>query len=148
VAILWRDIQMVERVTFDGQKQRDALTGFQAASGIDATTAARAVHLSYPQYNRYLWGKLPLRTDQIPLFAAAYGISKAELTRALGLMDDEIDPVLRERVIAALGPEAERRTPEYIDEVTLRLSQQDEDVREDALRELYEDKHAVAPSSC
>ena len=47
MALLWRDIQMVERVTFDGQKQRDALTGFQAASGIDATTAARAVHLSY-----------------------------------------------------------------------------------------------------
>lgn len=138
---------MSERVTFDGKKQRAALERFQKDAGLDATTAALAVHLSYPQYNRYLWGKLPLRTDQIAQFAATYGITKADLTRALGLMDDEIDPILRERVIDALGPEAERRAPEYIDEVTLRLSEQADEVREDALRELHEDTRSGVSTS-
>lgn len=76
------------RAAFDGRRQRDALTAYQKRAGLDATTAAKAVHLSYPQYNRYLWGSVPLRTDQIRLFADAYGIAQADLTRALGLMDE------------------------------------------------------------
>lgn len=79
-----------EKVPFDGQRQRDALTELQKRAGLEATAAAQAVNLSYPQYNRYLWGRVPLRTDQIRTFAAAYGVSKADLTRALGLLDDEV----------------------------------------------------------
>jgi hypothetical protein len=84
VAVIWQD----RRVTFDGQRQRAALERFQEATELDATAIARAVGLSYPQYNRYRWGRLPLRTDQIPVFAAAYGVTTATLTQALGLMDD------------------------------------------------------------
>jgi len=79
---------VVRRPVFDGQKQRTALETFQKDAGIDATTAAKSVGLSYPQYNRYLWGRVPLRTDQIATFAAAYRVSSADLSRALGLMDE------------------------------------------------------------
>lgn len=91
MAVRWQDVDVSERPPFDGQRQRDALTRFQGEAGIDATVAARAVNLSYPQYNRYLWGRLPLRTDQIPAFAAAYGVATATLTRALGLLDEPAD---------------------------------------------------------
>jgi hypothetical protein len=80
---------VMDRPTFDGQRQRDALKALQESSGRDATAVARDVGLSYPQYNRYLWGRVPLRTDQIATFAAAYGATSAELSRALGLLDDE-----------------------------------------------------------
>lgn len=95
---------VADRQTFDGQRQRDALTAFQKAAGMDATMGARAVGLSYPQYNRYLWGRVPLRTDQIPSFAAAYGITKAELSQALGLFDDADLPSLCQRAREAVGP--------------------------------------------
>lgn len=90
MAVIWQDVRVGDRSAFDGQRQADALSGFQKAAGLDATKAARAVSLSYPQYNRYLWGQVPLRTDQIAAFAAAYGVKKAELTRALGLLDDAV----------------------------------------------------------
>lgn len=93
----------VDRPGFDGEQQREALTALQKAAGLEATAAAQAVGLSYPQYNRYLWGRVPLRTDQISAFAAAYKVSRAELTRALGLLDDEVDPAIRERFDAAAG---------------------------------------------
>jgi hypothetical protein len=93
----------VNRPGFDGEQQREALTALQKAAGLEATAAAQAVGLSYPQYNRYLWGHVPLRTDQISAFAAAYKVSRAELTRALGLLDDEVDPAIRERFDEAAG---------------------------------------------
>jgi hypothetical protein len=91
VAVCRRDVDVEYRDTAAGQRQHEALSRFQRDAGLDATQAARTVGLSYPQYNRYLWGRLPLRTDQIPRFAAAYGVPKSELTRALGLLDDAMD---------------------------------------------------------
>jgi hypothetical protein len=87
VAVLCQDVRVGYRDTAAGERQHAALSRFQQESKLDATTIARAVGLSYPQYNRYLWGKLPLRTDQITTFARAYGIPRAELTRELGLLD-------------------------------------------------------------
>lgn len=99
-----RGVQVtVDRPGFDGERQREALDALQKAAGLQATTAAQAVGLSYPQYNRYLWGQVPLRTDQIPAFAAAYKVSKAELIRALGLLDEAVDPAIRERFNEAAG---------------------------------------------
>lgn len=83
----------MDRATFDRRRQREALTEFQKRAGLDATAAAQAVHLSYPQYNRYLWGRVPLRTDQIQRFASAYGVRQAELTRALGLLEEPDEAV-------------------------------------------------------
>ena len=101
MTVLAQYVVMVRRSVFDGQRQREALEALQKAAGIDATTAAKGVGLSYPQYNRYLWGKTPLRTDQVATFSAVYGVTKAELSRALGLMDDEVDPAIRERFTGA-----------------------------------------------
>jgi hypothetical protein len=84
-----------QKPPFDGGRQADALSKLQDAAGLEATEAAQKVALSYPQYNRYLWGKLPLRTDQFKLFADAYGVTVAALTCALGLLDDAPDPTLR-----------------------------------------------------
>lgn len=100
----------MERAAFDGRRQREALTDLQQRAGLDATSAAQAVHLSYPQYNRYLWGHVPLRTDQIRLFAMAYGVSPAELTRALGLLDEET-PASWDMAAALRGHVLERDIP-------------------------------------
>lgn len=68
---------------FDGGRQREVLTALQKASERDATAVARDVHLSYPQYNRYLWGQLPLRSDQFRTFAAAYDVPVWTMLRLL-----------------------------------------------------------------
>lgn len=107
----WADIdvakrparQRIQKPAFDGDRQAKALSELQEAAGIDATVAAQLVGLSYPQYNRYLWGRVPLRTDQFRAFAEAYGVTRAALARALGLMDDEVDPVLEARLAGVLG---------------------------------------------
>lgn len=72
-------VTVSERPRFDGQQQREALTTLQRGSGKDATTVAQEVHLSYPQYNRYLWGRIPLRVDQFESFAKAYGVTPRDL---------------------------------------------------------------------
>lgn len=128
------DRAVIDRPTFDGQRQRDALTAAQKRSGRDATDVAHEVGLSYPQYNRYLWGRLPLRTDQIAAFAAAYRITKAELSRALGLMDDEDLAALRERAIAVLGPE----NAAVADDVARGLLGHTDDVRDAALASMQD----------
>jgi hypothetical protein len=55
-----------------------------------------------------------LRTDQIADFAAAYGVTTAHLTRALGLLDDEHD-TLRARAVEAIGPTWAEQMPEMAD---------------------------------
>lgn len=80
---------MVGRATWDGQRQRRALAALVDASPHDATELARMAGLSYPQFLRYVWGKVPLRTDQIPVFAAALGVTTAALVSDLGLLDAE-----------------------------------------------------------
>lgn len=45
--------------------------------------------MSDPNYRRYVAGRVPLRYDQFAAFAGAYGVTVAELTRSIGLLDDE-----------------------------------------------------------
>lgn len=85
------------RARFDGVRQRDALARFQKASGYEATEIAARVGLSYNQYLRYVWGKAPLRLDQVETFARAYGITPRTLTDAI-LPADEPGAILRERL--------------------------------------------------
>lgn len=84
-------VTVADRPTFDGTRQREALTALQRASGRDATAIAKDVGLSYPQYNRYLWGHLPLRLDQVEPFAFAYGTSPRRLVDLI-LRDDISEP--------------------------------------------------------
>lgn len=125
-------------------QQSEALSGLQDAAGLEATTAAGLVGLSYPMYNRYLWGQVPLRTDQIPVFAKAFRVSTADLTRALGLMDDEVDPALLERIndaMAPLGvPESTRR------EAAKRLAEVPTDAQDDILGELVQMSREQQPT--
>jgi transcriptional regulator with XRE-family HTH domain len=123
VAALVQERRVTDRPRFDGRRQREALTGLQKASGLDATTVARAVNLSYPQYNRYLWGRVPLRTDQIADFAAAYGVPTAELIRALGLLD----PAPEETII-------ELRLSPNEDEMLQQVEGLPDEIREQMLR--------------
>lgn len=136
MVVLWQDECVRYRDTAAGQQQREALARFQKDAGLDATVAAGLVGLSYPQYNRYLWGKLPLRTDQVPLFAAAYGITKAELTRALGLLDDEIDPALRARAAEAVGPDLAPEMAATVDQMARVLKPRDPKFQDDVLRQV------------
>lgn len=47
------------------------------------TKLAGALNLSYDQYARYVNGDTPLRVEQIPLFASAYGINERILGHAI-----------------------------------------------------------------
>jgi hypothetical protein len=75
------------REAFDGDRQREVLTKLQTRSGYEATELSHRVGLSYPQYLRYVWGKLPLRADQLPAFARAYGVSPIDLAAEIAGQD-------------------------------------------------------------
>jgi transcriptional regulator with XRE-family HTH domain len=128
----------VDRPGFDGERQREALQALQKAAGLEATAVAQAVGLSYPQYNRYLWGRVPLRTDQISAFAAAYKVSRAELTRALGLLDDEpvsaLDASIREALAGAKAAGGQRG----LDQIADSLAPLSDEDREHVLRTVSE----------
>lgn len=83
---------MTRRADYDGRKQREALRALQRASGRTATEIAYEVGMSDPQYRRYLAGSAMLRVDQLEPFARAFGVTVADLSRRLGLMDDEAAP--------------------------------------------------------
>lgn len=74
---------MTARGKFNGIEQRAALVKFQEESGRAPTEIAADLGLSDPQYRRYVWGKLPLRTDQFAPFARAYGIPVRRLIEAV-----------------------------------------------------------------
>ena len=131
-------VAVADKPVFDGQQQRQALEALQKAAGIDATAAARSVGLSYPQYNRYLWGRVPLRTDQIRTFAQAYGVTTAALTRALGLLDDEPDAVLLARVAEALGACSDDATARAVERELTQLAPR---WRDELLADIAADDH-------
>ncbi len=78
---------MVGRTAFNGDRQRVVLSKLQKRSGMGATEVARAVGLSYPQYLKYAWGKVPLRSDQLATFAAVYGVDPLDLSAELNGAD-------------------------------------------------------------
>lgn len=78
---------MTARDAFDGGRQRVVLSKLQRRAGLSATEVARDVDLSYPQYLRYVWGKLPIRSDQVERFAAAYGVTPLDLAAELSGVD-------------------------------------------------------------
>ena len=116
---------MPARTAFDGRVQRAALTDLQARSGKTATDLASEVGLSDPQYRRYVWGKLPIRSDQLSSFASAYGVTVPELSSALGFCGE---PDLR----AALSSMFSR--PEIVDSAVAALTRLSSTDSVDALR--------------
>ena len=118
MAILARDVAVAmdeQRPRFDGRRQRAALVRLQQKAGRNATTVASEVGLSYPQYNRYLWGRTPLRSDQFAAFARAYGVSVAELAEALGFGEPPPDPEGWTQEQARAYLEAEGLPPEHVE---------------------------------
>lgn len=95
------------RDTDKGQQQRDVLRRLEQQSGRKRSAIVAEldaeINVGHDQYRRYLRGDTPLRWDQIDVFARAFGATKAELSRALGLLDDEPIPALLSRTVAALG---------------------------------------------
>lgn len=87
---------MVERQAFDGMRQRSVLAKLQKNTGKEATEVARAVGLSYPQYLRYAWGKVPIRTDQIDAFAEVYQVDPLDLAAELFGVDLYADETKRD----------------------------------------------------
>lgn len=75
---------MTDRSAFDGARQRAVIRKLQRNAGLEATDLAQAVNLSYPQLRRYAYGKVPLRSFQIPLFAKAFGVDPLDLAAELG----------------------------------------------------------------
>lgn len=78
---------MTAREAFDGDRQSAVLSKLQRRAGKSATSVARDIDLSYPQYLRYAWGKLPIRSDQMERFAAAYGVAPLDLAAELSGVD-------------------------------------------------------------
>lgn len=62
-----------------------------------------AIRVGHDQYRRYLRGDTSLNTGQFDAFARAFKVTTAELTRAIGLLDDEPDAALMGRCVEALG---------------------------------------------
>ncbi len=95
------------REGFDGARQRAALTHLQDQSKRPATQLAAEIGLSYNQYLRYVWGKTPLRFDQVEAFARAYGVAPRSLVDLV--LRDEIPErgrVLRERLTGRIPQDA------------------------------------------
>jgi hypothetical protein len=116
------------RDTPEGQRQAKALRDAERDSGRKRSEIVAVLPMEHDQYKRYLRGDTPLRWDQIPLFAEAYGIKAADLSRALGLMDDAptaqdivVPPgwTLREALRGRLPDDEIKRQAEYWDRFPL-----------------------------
>lgn len=87
---------MTDHSVFDGQRQRAVLRKLTRNAGLEATDLAQAVGLSYPQLLRYVYGKVPLRSYQLPVFANAFGVDPLDLAAELGgqdILEDQLaDP--------------------------------------------------------
>lgn len=86
---------MTDRDAFDGKRQRAVIRKLQRNAGLEATDLAQAVGLSYPQLLRYAYGKVPLRSFQIPVFARAFGVDPLDLAAELGGYDLYEDQTMR-----------------------------------------------------
>lgn len=75
---------MTGHAAFNGQRQRVVIRKLQRNAGMEATDLAQAVGLSYPQLLRYAYGKVPIRTFQLPVFAKAFGIDPLDFAAELG----------------------------------------------------------------
>lgn len=85
---------MTDPTVFNGMRQRVVIRKLQRNAGLEATDLAAAVGLSYPQLLRYAYGKVPIRSYQIPAFAQAFGITPLDLAAELGgvdLYDDQVE---------------------------------------------------------
>ena len=78
---------MTDLTAFDGKRQRAVIRKLQRNAGLEATDLAQAVGLSYPQLLRYAYGKVPIRSYQLPLFARALGITPLDLAAELSGQD-------------------------------------------------------------
>ena len=118
---------MTDHSVFDGRRQRAVLRKLTRNAGLEATDLAQAVGLSYPQLLRYAYGKVPLRSYQIPVFARAFGVDPLDLSAELGgvdvFEDQTVNPdqpvwsfrtalrgILTESVIDELAPRWERES--------------------------------------
>lgn len=84
---------MTDPTVFDGRRQRAVIRKLQRNAGLEATDLAQAVGLSYPQLLRYAYGKVPIRSYQIPMFAQAFKITPLDLAVELGGQDVYEDQV-------------------------------------------------------
>lgn len=73
----------------DRRRQRDVLTDLRSSVHLKPAEAAAAIGVSVTQLGRYESGSTILPTPYYRAVAYAYGITVAELTRRLGLLDDE-----------------------------------------------------------
>lgn len=128
------------RYTEKGARQRDVLRQLEQDSGrkrsaIVADLDAQ-INVGHDQYRRYLRGDTPLRWDQIDVFAKALNTTKAELSRALGLLDDDPDPVLRARAAEAVGPGIAPEMGATLDDIARELGKHDPKLQDDLLRQM------------
>lgn len=127
-----------------GGQQSNGLRRLEKASGRKRSAIVaeldEALEIGHDQYRRYLRGETPLKLDQFDAFAHAFRVTTAELSRAIGLLDDEVDPALRQRAADALGPAFMREAPERATDLARELAKMSPVDQDAALRELAEDE--------
>jgi hypothetical protein len=130
------------RATEKGQRQQAALRRFERESGRKRSAIVadldREIEVGHDQYRRYLRGDTPLRWDQIGVFARALNATQADLTRALGLLDDEpvsaVDAAIREALAGAKVAGGQRG----LDQIADSLEPLSDEDREHVLRTVAE----------
>lgn len=100
---------MKYRETADGKRQAKTLRALEKASGRKPKEIVSELPLGHDQYKRYKRGDTPMKWDQIPLFASAYGTSAPAIAGALGLCDE---PDLR-AALASVLPEDDAELVEH-----------------------------------
>lgn len=128
------------RETERGRRQGAALRDLEQGSGRKRSAIVAdlddAIRVGHDQYRRYLRGDTPLRIDQFDAFAAAYRVTKADLARALGLLDDDVDAALRARAAEAVGPDFAPQMGRTLDAVARTLAQHGTDIQDEVLEQI------------
>lgn len=77
---------MAKSDSFDGVAQGDVLLRFRLLAKKSRSEVGVAVGMEGDTYRKYETGQTELRVSQIPVFAAAFGVSPRALSEALGLL--------------------------------------------------------------
>lgn len=75
------------RETSEGQRQATVLRQAEQDSGRKRSEIVAELPMEHDQYKRYVRGDTPIKWDQVPQFAAVYGMSPAVLAERLGLAE-------------------------------------------------------------
>ena len=124
-------------VTIRTRQQGERLRALRERTGISKGRLMDVLGFKTSRaYDLYEDGTSVIRLDRLEDWASAFGVGVLEF---VAVVLDQPDPVLRARVVDALGPDADGTPPDQIDEMVRELAKQTPQVREDALAEMWED---------